>query len=200
MPVKRKQIRSDIIKAAFQIIKEKGIEAVTEAELSKRLGTEQIDFLETFKGMDELKQELRKLAMKQFESYISGAVKYSPAFKYVGLKMVQFAKEEPKLFRFLYMQEHNGELKYEELMMELGDTVEICLAVMEKAYTITREEAERLFRQVWLHTFAICVLVATKTCSFTEEEVSQMLSLEFQGAIMLIKSGAFQVKEIHRIS
>lgn len=200
MPIKRKQIRSDIIKAAFQIIKEKGIEAVTEAELSKRLGTEQINFLESFKGMDELKQELRKLAMKQFESYISGAVKYSPAFKYVGLKMVQFAKEEPKLFRFLYMQEHNGKLKYEELMMELGDTVEICLAVMEKAYTITREEAERLFQQVWLHTFAICVLVATKTCSFTEEEVSQMLSLEFQGAIMLIKSGAFQVKEIHRIS
>lgn len=200
MPIKRKQIRSDIIKAAFQIIREKGMEAVTETELMKRLGTQQMDFFEAFKNMDNLKQELRENAMKQFEAYISGAVKYSPAFKYVGLRMVQFAKEEPKLFQFLYMQEHGRKLKYEELMTELGDTVEICLAVMEKAYTITRKEAERLFQQIWLHTFAICALVATNTCYFTEEEVSEMLSLEFQGAIMLIKSGTFQVKEIHRIS
>lgn len=199
MPPKIKQMQEEIIKAAFQITREKGIQAVTEKALLREAG-KQIPVFEVFKDMDELKAELRKAAMKKFEAYVSGAVRYSPAFKYVGLKMVQFATEEPKLFQFLYMQERNGKWRYEELIRELGDTVEICLAVLEKAYDLTRGEAEHLFKQVWLHSFAICALVATKSCCFTETEISEMLTMEFQGAIMLLKSGGYHMTEIHRIS
>ena len=79
------------------------------------------------------------------------------------------------------------------MVKELGDTVEVCLQFMEADYALSRPEAEHIFKQVWLHTFGICVLVAAKVCHFTPEEISEMLSLEFQGALMLIKSGRFQV-------
>ncbi len=79
---------------------------------------------------------------------------------------------------------------------ELGETVEVCLAFIEKDYGLNRAEAELLFKQVWLHTFGICVLVAGKVCHFYEEEISEMLSVEFQGTLTLIKSGKFQVVPI----
>ena len=82
------------------------------------------------------------------------------------------------------------------MIAELGDTVDVCLGVMKDEYNLTQIQAEQLFRQVWLHTFAICVLIAGKVCKFTPEEISEILSMEFKGVLMLIKSGKFQVTNV----
>lgn len=196
IPPKAKYTREQIVDVAFQMTRELGIDAVAARELGKRLGTSSSPIFTAFKNMEELQQEVRKVAMKHFEEYVHDAVNYTPAFKYVGVRMIQFATEEPKLFQLLYMREHEESQNYEDFMSELGDTVEVCLQVLESDYALTRLEAERLFRQVWLYTFAISVLVAGKVCHFTEAEISEMLSIEFQGAIMLIKSGKFQTVPI----
>lgn len=139
-------VKSTLIDAAFQMARENGIESVVARELGKRLGTSSSPIFTAFKNMEELHKEVRNMAMKEFESYVRDAVNYTPAFKHVGERIIQFAAAEPKLFG-----------------------------------------------QIWLHTFGICVLVAGKVCHFTREEISQMLSREFQGALMLIKSGTFKV-------
>ena len=85
------------------------------------------------------------------------------------------------------------------LIEELGDTVEVCIELIRKDYGLTRAEAEMVFRQVWLHTFGICVLVAGRVCRMTPEEISEMLSMEFKGTLMLIKSGTFQVEHVQGV-
>ena len=196
MPPKAKYTREEIIEIAYQMARENGIESVVARELGKKLGTSSSPIFTAFKNMEELQLAVRDRAMQEFESFIKDALNYTPAFKYVGVKMVQFSMQEPKLFQLLYMREHEESQNYEGLVYELGDTVDICLDVMQKDYALTRAEADLLFRQVWLHTFAICVLAANKVCRFTPEEISEMLSLEFQGTLMLIKSGRFQLVEI----
>ncbi len=193
MPPKVKYTREEIIEAAFQMAKEQGIEAVVARELAKKLGTSSSPIFTAFQNMEELQQEIRGRAMKEFESHVRDALQFTPPFKWVGVKMIEFAVREPKLFQILYMQEHEESQCYEDMVKELGDTVEVCLQFMEADYALSRPEAEHIFKQVWLHTFGICVLVAAKVCHFTPEEISEMLSLEFQGALMLIKSGRFQV-------
>lgn len=193
MPPKAKYTREEIVQIAFQMTREKGIEAVVARELGKKLGTSSSPIFTAFRNMEELQQEVRKLAMKEFEAYVHDAVNFTPPFKWVGLKMIEFAMKEPKLFQLLYMQEHEKSQRYEDMVVELGHMVEVCLKFIEQDYAMSRQEAELLFKQVWIHTFAICVLVATRVCCFTPEEISEMLSLEFQGALMMIKSGRFQV-------
>ena len=200
MPPKAKHTREEIIEAAFQMARESGMESVVARELGKRLGTSSSPIFRVFKNMEELHMEVRRRAMERFEEFVHDAVNYTPAFKYVGMKMVQFAIEEHKLFQLLYMKEHDWNQTYDEFMEELGDTVEVCLEVMQKDYALSKSEAELLFRQVWLHTFGICVLVAGKVCRFTTEEVSEMLSMEFQGALMLIKTGKFQPVPITNVA
>ena len=192
MPPKAKYTREEIIEKAFEMTRENGIDSVAARELGKQLGTSSSPIFTAFKNMEELQQEVRKRAMKQFESYVSDAVNYSPAFKYVGMKMIEFAMREPKLFQLLYMREHNSNQTFSMLVEELGDTVGVCIDIMQKDYGLSREEAELLFQQTWLHTFGICVLVAGKVCTLSMEEISKMLSVEFQGTLMLIKSGTFQ--------
>ena len=61
-------------------------------------------------------------------------------------------------------------------------------------YGLTMEEAKLLFRNVWMFTFSIGVLIASKVCRYDEEEISMMLSQQFRAVMGLIKSGkAFEV-------
>ena len=196
MPPKSKYTREEILDVAYQMAKEQGLESVVARELGKRLGTSSSPIFTAFKNMEELQDEICKRAMKEFESYVHDAVNYKPPFKWVGTKMIEFAMNEPKLFRILYMREHAKSQTYKDLIGELGETVEVCLVFIEKDYGLNRVEAELLFKQVWLHTFGICVLAAGKVCYFSAEEISEMLSVEFQGTLALIKSGRIPVVPI----
>ena len=199
MPPKAKYTREEIINKAFEMARKKGIDAVVARELGKELGTSSSPIFTAFKNMEELQKEVRKVAMREFESCVHDAVNYTPAFKYVGMKMIEFAMKEPKLFQLLYMREHDGSQTYAMLMDELGDTVNVCIEIMKKDYGLNQQETELLFRQVWLHTFGICVLVAGRVCHISQEEISEMLSVEFQGTLMLIKSGTFQAVPVNDI-
>ena len=132
MPPKAKYTREEIIGIAFQMARENGIESVVARELGKRMGTSSSPIFTAFKNMEELHTEVRNMAMKEFESYVRDAVNYTPAFKHVGERMIQFAATEPKLFQLLYMKEHSVSQRYQDLVLELGDTVEVCLNVIKK--------------------------------------------------------------------
>lgn len=192
MPPKPKCTREEVIGAAFAMARERGREAVAARELGKQLGTSATPIFTLFKNMKEVQDEVRKLALKEFEAYVADALNYTPAFKYFGIQMIKFAKEEPKLFQILYMQEHEESQTYEEMEEELGEPVRVCIGVIQKDYGLTRQEAGIVFQQAWLHTFSICVLVANKVCHFSEKEISDILGMEVQGTIALIKSGGYQ--------
>ena len=198
MPPKAKYSREEIIQKAFEMARENGIDSVVARELGKQLGTSSSPIFTAFKNMEELYGEVRRLALKEFESYISDAMNYTPAFKYVGMKMIEFAMKEPKLFQLLYMREHSDHQSFAMMVEELGDAVGACIEIMQNDYDLNREEAELLFQQVWIHTFAICVLVAGKVCQLSMEDISRMLSVEFQGTLMLIKSGTFHVIPVNQ--
>ena len=111
--------------------------------------------------------------------------------------MIEFAMREPKLFQLVYMREHDNTQSFSMLVEELGDTVRVCLDIMQEDYDLTREEAKLLFEQSWLQTFGLCVLIAGKVCVLSMEEISRMLSVNFQGTLMLIKSGTFDVVPVN---
>lgn len=196
MPPKAKYTREEIIEKALEMTRKNGIDSVVARELGKELGTSSSPIFTAFKNMEEVQQEIRKAAMREFEEYVRDALKYTPAFKYVGMRMIEFAMNEPKLFQLLYMREHDEKQTYEMLIDELGETVQVCIDVIEKDYALTTEEAWLLFRQVWLNTFGICALAAGRVCHFTTQEISEMLTMGFRGALMVIKSGNLQAEQI----
>ncbi len=199
MPPRAKYSREEIIQKAFEMARKNGIESVVARELGKALGTSSSPIFTAFKNMEEVQIEVRKLAMCEFEAYVRDAVHYAPAFKFVGMKMIEFAMKEPKLFQLLYMREHDRNQSFSMLVDELGDTVDVCIDFLCRDYELTIEQARMLFNQTWLHTFGICVLLAGKVCQLTHEEISQMLSMEFQGALMLIKSGKYHHEPVNQV-
>ena len=190
MPPKPKFKKEEIVAAAMEIVSEKGIESLTAQELRNVLKCSASPIFTVFHAMKEIQDEVRIAAMKRFEQYEVAAVADMPIFKRIGMKMVMFGIQEPKLYQLLFMQEHGNTVTFDDVFGELGDTAKIYIEAIEKDYALTAEQAKLLFENVWIYTFGVGALCATKACHFTEEELSQMLTTEFQAMMMLIQSEA----------
>ena len=88
MPPKPKYTREEIVEVALQMTRERGIESVVARELAKKLGTSSSPIFTAFSNMEELQNEVRKVALKEFENCVRDAMNYTPVFKYIGLKMI----------------------------------------------------------------------------------------------------------------
>ncbi|MDD7404247.1 MAG: TetR/AcrR family transcriptional regulator [Butyribacter sp.] len=189
MPPKPKFTREEVAATALAIIKGSGVSALTAREVGKRLGTTASPIFTIFTNMEDLKRAARALALKEFEEYVGDYREYTPAFKRVGMKMVSYAIYEPELYKLLFMQEYPSGQSFSDTMKELGEMVDICIALMQRDYNLNEPEAKVLFEQTWIYTFGIGSLCAMKVCDFTEEEISNRLGQVFMGQLTMIKSG-----------
>ena len=189
MPPKPKFTKKEIVAAALELVSENGIEALTARELGARLGSSARPIFTVFNSMEEVQVEVRAAALKRFESYAEKAMHYTPVFKQVGMQMILFAMEEPKLYQLVYMSENAGATDFEGIVDRLGDVAQLCVDVIQRDYSLSEKDAKALFEHVWIYTFGIGALCATGMCRFSQEEIIQMLGQDFMAMLFYAKSG-----------
>ena len=189
MPPKPKFTKEEIVAAALALVSEKGIEALTARELGARLGSSARPIFTAFNSMEEVQEEVRTAALKRFESYAEKAMHYTPVFKQVGMQMILFAIEEPKLYQLVYMSENAGATDFEGIVDRLGDVAQLCVDVIQRDYSLSEKDAKALFEHVWIYTFGIGALCATGMCRFSQDEIIQMLGQDFMAMLFYAKSG-----------
>ena len=194
MPPKAKYTRDEIIAIAYELVREQGVEALTAREVAKRLGTSPSPIFALFRDMEELKAAVKERAEACFGSYMADAERYHPAYKRRGMQWVKFAQEEPLLFRMLFMQDMHG-VDLDTALRKIPFDADTDIAIMQD-YRATRQQAEHLFRQMWIYTYGMCTLCAAKVCAFTEREITQRLGEIFQGMIFVLRSDKAQEASI----
>lgn len=198
MPPKPKFTKEEIAMTALNIIKEKGINALTARNLADHLESSARPILTIFKNMEEVKQAARELALKEFEKYLGNYEDYSPAFKRIGMRMISYAIENPEQYKLLYMEEYTKNQNFEQYQNELGTFKDICIHLLQKEHTLSQNEANTLFEQLWIYAYGIGSLCAMKVCEFSEEEIADRLGLVFAGILTMIKTKKTYLKEAAR--
>ena len=127
-------------------------------------------------------------AMERFEEYAHKAAHLGPVFKQVGMQMILFAKEEPKLYQLIFMSSISEAQTFDDIYAHLGSVADECLDVLQKDYDLSKDNAKTLFEHVWIHTFGIGALCATGMCDFSHEQIAEMLTQDFTAMMMLMKS------------
>ena len=188
MPPKAKYTREEIIDIAVDLAAERGINALTARELGAALGTSSRPIFTAFRNMDEVIMEVRKAALARFEVYARKAMEFTPVYKELGVQMIAFATEQPKLYRLLFMTEKPEAENFDDVFANLGDMATLSVEVIQRDYELSYENAKLLFKHNWIHTYAIGALIATGVCKFKPSEIQDMLSREFVAMLMLIKS------------
>lgn len=193
MPPKPKFTREEIVSAALGVVSRKGVDALTAKELGDALGSSARPIFTIFRSMKELQDDVRTAAMQRFEAYMPAGVSGMPIFKQIGMKMVLFGAEEPKLFQLLFMQESRRAARFDDVFAELGPTADLCIDAIQQDYALSPTDARTLFEHVWIYTFGVGALCATRVCRFSAEELGSMLSAEFHAMMLLVKSGSREV-------
>ena len=189
MPPKPKFTREEIVAAALELVSEKGMSALTSRDLGARLGSSARPIFTVFNSMQEVQDTVMLAAMEQFEEYAHKAAHLEPVFKQVGMQMILFAKEEPKLYQLIFMSSISEAQTFDDIYAHLGSVADECLDVLQKDYDLSKDNAKTLFEHVWIHTFGIGALCATGMCDFSHEQIAEMLTQDFTAMMMLMKSG-----------
>ena len=189
MPPKAKFTKEQITKAALGVVSEKGVQALTAKELGAALGTSTTPIFTVFNSMQEVQDAVMLAAMERFEEYAHKAAHLGPVFKQIGMQMILFAKEEPKLYQLIFMSSISEAQTFDDIYAHLGSVADECLDVLQKDYDLSKDNAKTLFEHVWIHTFGIGALCATGMCDFSHEQIAEMLTQDFTAMMMLMKSG-----------
>lgn len=190
MPPKPRFTREEIIAAALDIVSREGAEALTARDLGEALGSSARPIFTVFKNMEEVSAEVRNAAMCRFEDHVRQSQPEMPLFKQIGMGMVQFGMQEPKLYQLLFMQEHQKAARFADIFGELGGTAPMCIEALCRDHGVDWAEAEELFENMWIYTFGVGTLCAMRACSFSNERLSEMLTAQFQAQMLRLKAGA----------
>lgn len=104
MPPKAKFTRQEIIDAAVDIARRAPLEAITAQELASVLGTSTRPVFTYFRTLEEVRAAVVEEAGKIYGRYVERGLSMSPPFKGYGMETIRFAREEPNLFRLLFLR------------------------------------------------------------------------------------------------
>ena len=187
MPPKCKFTREEIIQVALDIARSEGTSAITARALGAKLGSSSKPIFSVFENMEEVQAEVLKAAKALYAEYVQVGLHQEIAFKGVGTQYILFAIREPKLFQLLFMSEQSQKPSVSGILPIIDESYEQILLSVQKGYGLDKEDAENLYRHLWIYTHGIAVLCATNMCSFTAEEISRMMTEVCRGILKEIK-------------
>lgn len=192
MPPKAKFTRKEIIAAAMQIVRERGVDAVTSRELGKRLGSSACPVFTVFANMEEVIAALMDAVKACYKEYIARGLKQELAFRGVGAAYIQFAIAEPKFFQLLFMAEQEQPTDIGHTLIRIDENYDEILRSVREPYGLSGEDAKRLYQHLWVYTHGIATLCATKVCTFTSTQIQTMMTEIFSSLLKEIKKKEVQ--------
>ena len=189
MPPKCKFKREEIIQSALDIARSEGTASITARALGAKLGSSSKPIFSVFENMEEVQAEVQKAAKALYAEYVQIGLHQELAFKGVGTQYILFAIKEPKLFQLLFMSEQPQKPSVAGILPIIDESYDQILQSVQNGYGLGEKDAENLYRHLWIYTHGIAVLCATNMCSFTAEEISQMMTEVFVGLLKEIKGG-----------
>ena len=185
MAPRNKYTREQMTAAAVKIVRENGTAGLTARAIAKELGVSTQPVFTCFSSMAEAKKEVRAAAQDLYDEYVSEGLKEKIPFFGFGMAYVHFAKEEPELYKLLFL-----DCEKNETIEAMEHSTELVRSSLMRIYRIDAAAADRYFRDMWLVIHSIATLCVTCGSPYSEEEIAKIMT---GFSVSLCRS----IKEIH---
>lgn len=176
MPPKVKTTKEMIIKAAFEVTRKQGIEAVNAKSVANYLKCSTQPVMYNFATIEELKRAVFDEAfeyMKKNVIFPKGKKSKYP-MREVGLDYISFARSEPNLFRLLFQSNYAERCPLDELGMDL-DFQPVIEAFADFLNTSVEEaRQEWLIRYFMVH--GIASRIVNQGIEYSDEQLLEFMS------------------------
>ena len=165
MPPQKRIFREDILKAAVNLVKEQGAQALSVRNIAKNLNCSTQPIYSEFENMETLRDELMSYIR---EHYLR---EDADSYKQVALSFLHFAQREKNLFQLIYLRKRTeGETFFEDP----NEIETICK--LEVNLKLSNQQAAEMHRRMQYYCYSMAVMMATCYLNFSEEEISRELT------------------------
>lgn len=173
MPPKVKFTKDEIVHAALNVARVKGLAAVTTRDIAAELSVSTRPIFTYFKSMAEVREAILHAAEKIYQEYLSVGLREPIPFYGFGMQHLRFAREEPQLYRMLFLDSSAGKNRAMTTLDQARSLVHDCVT---KIYLMDGKTADRLIRDMWLVVHSLGTLIVTDGCSYTLDEMGAILT------------------------
>ena len=129
----------------------------------------------TKRVMEEIRKEAVARGIARYDEYIREGLESEIPFKGVGQAYIRFAREEPMIFRMLFMLPRE---KVPELP-ENDRNYEMVLRSAQSSSRTEREKAAEIYEKMWIFVHGVATLQAGGLLPYDEKRVGKMSSEVF---------------------
>ena len=184
MPKKIRISKDRILEAAFEIVKNDGIEKLSNRELANKLNCSIRPIYYQFENVSDMQKELYKKIEKYFYKFLMDyMVDDIPKYKQIGINYIKFAKKEKKLFQTLFMSEFG--LTPNAFISKAGKDYKEIEKLIKISTKLKDNDIKDFHTKMWIFCHGIATLVANNTINLTDDQIEQLLSYEFQALMLL---------------
>lgn len=177
MPGKRLVTKTQIIQAAFNLARRRGMSAVNARSVSRELKCSTRPIYLAFKGMAQLKEAVAEEIEKTFRGYLereAASGKY-PEYKAYGMGYIRFAREEKQLFGYMFMRSREGCEK------DGGGDFDKVLKALQNSTGLDSSLTERFHAECWVFVHGIATMLATSYLDLDDGAISGMVTDMYTG-------------------
>lgn len=180
MPPRVKYSREAVLRAAYDIVAAQGIDALNARAIAAKLGCSTQPLFRVFANMDEIRAGVMCMAQDCFDGYIREAQDPDmPLYKRTGMAYIRFARENPQLFKLLFMRDRGGDNE-----SAIPDTSrDYVLGAGNGATGLADGEMERFHMHMWIYVHGLAAMLATNFLVLDDGVISCMLTENYRALL-----------------
>ncbi|MFC3749018.1 TetR/AcrR family transcriptional regulator [Paenibacillus sp. GCM10012306] len=188
MPPKAEITKEKVLEAAFEMVREQGLDVLTARSISQKLKCSTQPIYSVYGNMEELKDDVFNqvatfalTSMKQYDNNSN-----APAMNF-AIGCLLFAQNEKHLFRVLFLSDYGGDYfkrnkdRLQEEMYTAFLQIDNRLSMLEKS------KIEKIFYKLSLYWLGIGTMINTNMSELDIHEATEML--EEMYTTLTIKEG-----------
>ena len=186
MPPKTKFTKEQIVRTALEITKKQGIDAVTPQSIAKHLKSSVQPLYSWFENIGKIREAVISEATKEYDKFLLTEDPRYNRFKAFGMNYLRFAKEQPHLYKLLFMTERQKDVGIAEASLDRNK--KHIVNVVKELHDLTDEQAHDLYIKTWIFCHGMAAFIVTKTVKLDDNDVSEMGTQAFSSILRDIKS------------
>ena len=181
MPPIPKITKDMIMDSSLEIIKKDGIESLNVRNVATKLNCSTQPIMYHYKNMDILKDELYKKVDQYHSEYLMKKSDDNPLLS-IGLQYIMFAKEEKKLFKFLFQSDKFSNFNLEDLINNNENGLQDIFDIIKKETNLNINEIKEMFTILFITAHGIASLLANNSITYDEKYFKKVLATSFNKA------------------
>ena len=164
MPPKQHYTKEDILKAAFALVREEGLPGLSVRRIAERLGCSTAPVYTYCRDMEEVREAVMEKALSLLMEYTDRTYT-DDAFLNVGAGLLVYARENPLLYRELFM---NGN-RYSHMLEKFNDSRIKAIQGEPFADLLHRETLQAIYDKLAVFSHGLAAMVCADMLADTSD-------------------------------